>query len=251
MTVDNNAAQPHTPSTPIWVIAFQWTITLVIPLLLVVGSTRLVMTPFFLTLEYTRPGFPADSYGFSTEDRLYYGSLGVEYLLNGEEITFLESIRLPGELCYPPTAGENACPLFNSRELQHMLDVKIVVQWAYAAGVMGLGLFLISAGMIWQYPSERRRLPRALKWGSILTLSALVTIIFVAFVAWDVFFNTFHDLFFEPGTWRFFYSDSLIRLYPEQFWFDASLTVGALSGLGAIALWLIAGRLRRFNKPIN
>ena len=40
------------------------------------------------------------------------------------------------------------------------------------------------------------------------------------FVAWNLAFTVFHNIFFDSGTWTFFYTDSLIRLFPEQFWFD-------------------------------
>jgi uncharacterized membrane protein len=35
----------------------------------------------------------------------------------------------------------------------------------------------------------------------------------------------FHELLFPPGTWTFAYTDSLIRLFPEQFWFDIGVLI--------------------------
>jgi hypothetical protein len=32
----------------------------------------------------------------------------------------------------------------------------------------------------------------------------------------------------------FLYEDTLIRLFPEQFWFDAALFIGALTVIGAV-----------------
>jgi uncharacterized membrane protein len=48
-----------------------------------------------------------------------------------------------------------------------------------------------------------------------------------------VFFVLFHDVFFQPGTWMFLYSDTLIRLFPERFWRDIFIIVGLLSIAGA------------------
>jgi integral membrane protein (TIGR01906 family) len=70
----------------------------------------------------------------------------------------------------------------------------------------------------------------------MLTLGLIMTIIVLALGAWDMFFDTFHELFFEAGTWRFEFSDTLIRLFPEQFWFDASVTIGILTTIGAILI---------------
>jgi hypothetical protein len=40
----------------------------------------------------------------------------------------------------------------------------------------------------------------------------------------------------------FNYSDTLIRLFPEKFWFDAALTISGLSLLGGLLLALTGWR---------
>jgi integral membrane protein (TIGR01906 family) len=66
--------------------------------------------------------------------------------------------------------------------------------------------------------------------------------VIIAALSWDTFFTSFHSIFFASGTWQFEYSDTLIRLFPEQFWFDAAVTIGALTILGASLFWLISRR---------
>ena len=61
----------------------------------------------------------------------------------------------------------------------------------------------------------------------------------VMLISWDTFFTNFHKVFFEGDSWLFRRSDTLIRLFPEQFWFDAALTVGGLTV--SIALLSMAG----------
>lgn len=210
-------------------------VTLAIPFLLVLGSARLVMTPLFLQFEYTRPGFPDDFYGFTTEDRLLYGPLGIEYMLNGEPISFLGNQRLSGEKCWPP--ADNSCSMFNARELRHMEDVKNVATALFVAGLVVLIISSIATAFLWI--TKKIALRGALRAGAILTLATIAGIIIAALVAWDTFFELFHALFFEADTWRFYYSDTLIRLYPEQFWFDAALTIGILTSLGALLMLLV------------
>ncbi|MCU0512717.1 MAG: DUF1461 domain-containing protein [Anaerolineae bacterium] len=222
---------------------------LAVPVLLVVGSVRLVMTPAWLTFEYTRPGFPVDYYGFSTADRLAYGPYGIHYLLSGADIAYLAALRLPRPLCYEALPGAADCPMFNAGELRHMVDVQRVTVAAFAGG-SGLALLAFSAGVVlWR--RDRHHLLLALLRGSLLTLGLIVTIVITAAVAWDFFFDAFHALFFEAGTWRFYYSDTLIRLYPEQFWFDSALLVGVLTGGGAAGILALAWhRLhRRHQQP--
>lgn len=220
----------------------KWFVALTVPFLLLVGSARLAMVPAFLQFEYTRPGFEVDYYGFTVNDRLEYGFYALDYILNGEDISFLGDLTLPGEKCYPPqTSGD--CAMFNALELSHMVDVKQVAQMVFAAALIILLMdvviigFGVRAGEMWPLNALRR--------GSLLTIGAIVGIVFAALFAWDTFFAMFHSLFFEEGTWQFLYSDTLIRLYPEQFWLDAAIFIGGMSLLGAAVLLFVAHRLAR------
>lgn len=222
------------------VLAGRILITAAVPVLLTLFSVRLVMTPLFLQIEYNRPGFPEDTYGLTTVERLEYAPYAVEYLLNDSDISYL------GDLTFP-----NGSPLFNARELQHMEDVKVVTRNAYLILIWG-GLVAIGVGfLLWLGPNTRQVLRKALFSGSILTLSLILAIIIAAVVAWDYFFTTFHQLFFESGTWRFAYSDTLIRLFPEQFWFDAAIAIGGMTILWALTILFITWRWKSFNFNTN
>ncbi len=106
---------------------------LALPFLLALISIRLVMTPFFLQIEYNLPGFPEDYYGFTREDRLDYAPSALEYLLNGADIDFL------GDLHFPDGSS-----MYNVRELHHMRDVKSVTQYAYLLAVIGGVIFIVA-----------------------------------------------------------------------------------------------------------
>jgi integral membrane protein (TIGR01906 family) len=212
-------------------------VVIAVPVLLVIASVRVVMTTQFLNFEYNRAGFPPDNYGFSTQDRMEYGQHGILYLLNDASIDYLADRELPGALCYPP--GDTDCSMFNADELSHMEDVKVVSRGAFLVGQYGAIVAITCALLLWKYVSVAA-LRSSLLQGSLLTLGLIATIILLAITAWDLFFATFHSFFFAEGTWRFFYSDTLIRLYPEQFWFDAALVVGGLTTLGAIIILVVA-----------
>jgi integral membrane protein (TIGR01906 family) len=206
-------------------------LTLAVPILLALAGVRLVMSPAFLYFEYTRPDFPEDIYGFTQADRLQYAPYALNYLLNGEDIDYLSSLRFP-------TGGS----LYNANELRHMRDVKVITQYAYLFGtaiLLGTLLAIVTLGC---RKDSQPDLRRGIMNGSVLTLGIIVTIVAMAVISWDTFFTAFHTLFFESGTWRFAYSDTLIRLFPEQFWFDAALTIGVIMTLGAGTLWLALWR---------
>ena len=200
-------------------------LTLAVPVLLVLTSIRLLTTETYLRLEYTKPDFPPDDYGFTVDDRLHYGPYAVQYLTSNAGIDYLASLQFP-----------NGAPFFNERELDHMVDVKKVMQVAFA--VLGVTILLVAVIVVvlGRSPEGRQAIRQGLFSGGVLMLVILLGLLLYVLLQWDTFFEQFHSLFFAPGSWQFSFSDSLIRLYPVRFWQDAALTIGGLSGLGAILL---------------
>ena len=207
-------------------------LALLVPFLLVLLSIRLVMTPLFLQIEYQRDGFPSDPYGLTTAQRLEYAPYALDYLIQNQPT------RVLSELTFPQGGT-----LFNAREIGHMRDVQKVTQWAFAAAWIGGAVALICG--IWLARRNRGLLVRALQSGALLAIGLIAAVAISAALAWDTFFTAFHSLFFAGGSWVFAYSDTLIRLFPEQFWFDAAITVGVLTGLGALAILLLARVISR------
>lgn len=229
----NSSPTPTARSLPILVLRLF--LIIVFPILLVLLSVRLVMTPLFVSFEYHRADFPTDFYGFTREERLRYAPYALDYLLNGEDIDYLADLTFT-----------DGTPLYNERELRHMHDVKLVTQTAFGVALI-LGAAALAAAIFLARRRELRPvLAGSLLAGALLTLGIIAGIVAIAVVNWDFFFTRFHQLFFEGDTWTFAYSDTLIRLFPEQFWFDAALTIGVLTVLGALLALGIAWRwLRR------
>lgn len=210
--------------SPTLIRGLSWVVTLLVPVVLVLTGVRALMTPIFLRFEYNTPGFPPDSFGFTQEERLYWTQIVVEYLLNSEDISFLGDLRF-----------EDGQAVYNTRELNHMVDVKNVVGgvlrvW-YAALVVLFGLGIWAWRDHW-WEDFRWGLGR----GGWLTLLLLGTTILFVLVAFGVFFVAFHQVFFAEGTWRFSYSDTLIRLVPERFWRDTFIVAGTLASGAGLAL---------------
>ncbi len=208
-------------------------LTVAIFFLLIAISARLVMTRAFLTLEYNRAGFPSDPYGFTAEDRLYYAPYALDYLLYNEDIAYLEKLAFP-----------NGFALFNERELQHMKDVQQLTIMVFTAAVWAAVLVAL-VSLVLARAGRRAILLRAYRDAGLLALGVIVLTIVFAITSWNAFFTGFHSAFFAEGTWYFAYSDTLIRLFPEQFWFDAAIAVGVLTGLGALGLIFVTWRVGR------
>lgn len=216
----------------------RWAIVLAMPFFLGLGAIRLIIAaaPLYLDYEYAKPNFPEDLYGFTQEQRRELAAVAVDYLQRPDPaeavIYLLEEQRLPG----------SSDPLYNPSEISHMVDVKRVTDaigrlwWVSALIVVG-GLVLLLAR-----PGTRLIGYRAIMGGGIATTILLLAIALFILLGWSVFFVQFHELLFPPGTWTFAYSDSLIRLFPEKFWFD----LGVIMSLLPLAAGIVVAGLGYF-----
>lgn len=205
-----------------------WLLSLSLPFFLIITAVRLLATPLFPQVEYRMPGFPEDLYGFSQADRLYWAPFAIEYLTNDQPISFL------GDLHF-----SDGTPLYNERELSHMVDVKNLVQAAFTAWWIMLVFMSLMGGWAWR----GKWLPEywhAYSRGGWITVGLIVAILIGVVTAFDALFTGFHRIFFTGDTWLFYYSDTLIRLFPMRFWQDAFTAMGIFTGGAGLALgWFL------------
>ncbi|GAA1873963.1 hypothetical protein GCM10009813_37880 [Brevibacterium marinum] len=233
------STEPHDPEVPerrrsvLDVIGTIW-ITLAAPFILLALAVRFVASGLFVKFEYFRPGFPADQFGFGSADREHYATYVIDYLSNLDSRRYLADVIMP-----------NGEPIFISEELNHMADVKGLISLLYLIAVIGL----IGAILFGLYMSRRNGMGIhiGLRLGSIISIVIMAAAAVLAFLGWETFFRGFHKVFFSDGTWEFYADDSLIRLFPPQFWVDAGIAGGGLFVLLAIILfWLsFAGHKKR------
>lgn len=209
----------------------RWLVVLSIPIVLIGAGLRLILLPAYLQIEYRMPNFPADTYGFSTADRLHWATLTWRYLVDTSRTSSLAELRF----------GDGS-PLFNEREVSHMADVKAVVQIAFAAWTAALVVIAAASIFFWRAGSvhELRQGVRQGGWLTIGLAGFVGIIVGLGMVAdpnifWE-FFTVFHGLFFKGDSWLFAYSDTLIRLFPIRFWQDTFLAAAMIILAGGFAL---------------
>ncbi|MGX5714545.1 TIGR01906 family membrane protein [Arthrobacter sp. MAHUQ-56] len=219
-------AQPVAPRV------MQVLLAIAYPFILLILAVRAVTSPLFLWVEYNRPGFPGDGYGFSTDDRMTYGSYAVDYLSNWAGPRYL------GDLVH--RSGDK---LFKDGEVSHMADVKVVILSTFGAGAALLLLALIAVLYL------RRRstggIRRGLFAGSVITLVLILGLGTLAALGWQQFFTEFHRIFFADGSWTFSLDDTLIRLFPGQFWIDAGIAIAALVLVTSLVTLVLTWPTRR------
>ncbi len=190
---------------------------------LIMSSIRVCFSPLYLDWEYNRANFPPDQYGFTTADRLHWGKISMEYIVSGVDLSYLANQELP-----------DGTPLYIERELSHMLDVQNVYQgmltaWnLLAVGIIVLGIFSWKKKYLKDYFEAVTR-------GGWITLGTIAAILIGVVVSFNGLFTAFHKIFFSGDSWLFRWSDSLIRLFPLEFWRDAFILMGIFTVIGALA----------------
>jgi integral membrane protein (TIGR01906 family) len=146
--------------------------------------------------------------------------------------------------------GGQRRPLFNERELAHMEDVQAIMQLffrlqtlsgVFLAGFLLLGVFVDRAAFL-------PELGRLLLLAAGLTIGLALLVGLLALTSFSELFLRFHQVAFRNDLWQLDPTrDYLIMLFPEPFWFDATLRIALLTGLETAAAGLVGFLLTRVN----
>lgn len=193
--------------------------------ILVVNAFRVLATGTFVRAELGRDGFPPDRYGFTNDLRKELALLGLRSIQPGSDgIVLLERARLP-----------NGSQAFGLRELTHMRDVRRL----FGIALRGQLIALVAIGALALGLARTRFrtvVPLGLLAGAVATLAIAVLAVPVILLGFDGFFTRFHEVFFSGDSWRFNDADTLIRIYPAQFWQDVSRLAAGIAVAQALVL---------------
>jgi len=217
----------------------RWLVILAMPILLLLTFARGLISEGYLRYEYGKADFPPDIYGFTQAERLELASVAIRFLWQEQPaeqaVAMLEAQRLPG----------SNQPLYNPYELSHMIDVKHFTEKLWRVYWGSVVLVLGGLGWLLARRETRPEAFNALLGGGLLTSGLLIGLTSFVLLSWRTFFIQFHELFFEPGTWTFNWSDSLIRLFPDRFWFDAGAIITVSTLVAGIVVAIVGYLLRR------
>ena len=142
--------------------------------------------------------------------------------------------------------------LFNDREVAHMKDVKRLV-WGIYILALASAVYLtlvVAAGFAKQRGRFLEPLAKQVAWGGGLTLLLLVIFGVAASAGFDSLFLKFHQLSFANDLWQLDpRTDYLVKIFPQNFWFDATLWV-VVRAIGGALFLMVSGTgyfvLRRY-----
>ena len=204
-------------------------IVVFLPVAILLTNLRIFINPWFPIYEYSRAGFPQDLMGMDNETRSRLAINSVRYLVNNADISYLSQDR-----------DQYGNIIYNERELHHMEDVKFVV--GRVLGVWKISLVMVIGAFIWLYlkPDTDDIIKQSVEYGSGVIIVCIFCLLVYILINFDSFFTTFHQIFFESGTWTFSYTDMLIRLFPPKFWSDVAIFIAATSLFEGLLLWWAA-----------
>ena len=189
----------------------RWLITLTLLPFLLLSNLHILFSPAFINYEYSKGSWPLPP-RYTDEERREVAQATLYYLRSAEDVSYLRGLT------------DERGPLYNERELKHLVDVKVVARRAFHIHGLLLVLMGVAVAFLILYPPGRRALPASLLRGSLLTWFLLALLGLFAATSFDAFFVRFHHIFFEGNSWLFNPYDTLIQLFPLPFWFDATLT---------------------------
>ncbi|MHB8104325.1 MAG: TIGR01906 family membrane protein [Dehalococcoidales bacterium] len=223
-------------------IVAQWLFILSIPALLLTASLGAAMNSRALY-----------EYGFNKYDISRVTGLAPAELTKAANglISYFNS----GEEYINVTVIKNGQPfaLFKEREVQHLKDVKSLF-WLDYKVLIGAGVYalvFVAVTLFWW--RDKRRLGWGLLGGGGLTLFLMAALGIIIALDFDQFFLQFHLLSFANDFWQLNpATDYLLMMFPDGFWFDATLFCAIGTAAGAVILGGLGWWLRRksgINKP--
>ena len=201
-----------------------------IPLFLIITNLRVVVnTPLLYSYGFDQYEIEKVT-GIERSDLISAGKMIRDYFNNEERWLNVQV----------PIHGGEPEPLYNTTELLHMWDVKVLIRTLYNVQlIVGLYILLfIPAGLAIAPRVFPRILLRLMAWGAGLTLAIVFVTGLFSLTGFSQTFYLFHVIAFTNDLWKLDPArDFLIMMFPEGFFFDATMALAALTVIQG--LWLL------------
>ncbi len=215
-----------------------------VPVFLITTSVRWVINaPVLYSYGFGKYDIPAYT-GIERDELLSAAGQIRDYFNNGEELITIQVV----------VRGIRVMNLYNEREVLHMKDVKSLVRGVYRIQEIA-GLYLLAFAAIGLVVWRRRFLRDLAKYVSMgggLTLALVALVGLGALVGFERLFLAFHLVSFSNDFWQLDpRRDYLIAMFPEAFFFDATMGVAGLTILGAFLLTVVPLVFLRWGRPTD
>ncbi len=144
-------------------------------------------------------------------------------------------------------------PLLSEREILHLRDVKRLFDRTYDAGWGSLGAIvaIVAGTIIWRGRAAGRALAAAGRLAGATVTGVIVVLGIIAVSGFDEAFRQFHLLFFTNDLWQLSSRDRLIQMFPQDFFFESTLLIGAAIIGTALAVGLMGWGVLRWGARVD
>lgn len=154
---------------------------------------------------------------------------------NALQVSFETSGELSSYLRY----GEGDVSKFSAEEQEHLVEVKDFYSRLTCIFAIAVIVLITSFLLLYLIEKNSKSFGMVFLFGGILTLLCMIVIYLLA-KNWDSAFANFHQMFFHTQ-WQFPEGSLLIKMFPEQLFYNAFKKIIAsslLSSFGCIVLGL-------------
>ena len=146
----------------------------------------------------------------------------------------------PGQIQLQVTAFGQPRPLFNDREVAHMEDVQALIQFFLRMQVIAAAVVAIRLAVAVIFDRSAAPLGRDMLWTTGLMVALVVLVGVLSLLDFDALWTRFHQIAFRNDLWQLDPSrDYLIMLFPEPFWFAATIRMATSVALQAALVALL------------
>jgi integral membrane protein (TIGR01906 family) len=206
-------------------------IGILLPVIIILSAIQIAAFNRFFFDEQLATNSVAENLNMS-EEELAQVSDHIFLYLSGSKETFAFNAILDGEYQ----------PVFNEKEIEHMVDVAALYQGAMVIRNVSLAVFLIGAVFLFIY--ARYTFFTTLFRSSVISLGLMVVLALIFAVSFNEAFNTFHHIFFANDLWLLNpATDNLIVIVPPAYFMAliawiTGLTVLPLAIIGGVSIYM-------------
>lgn len=199
-----------------------------IPVALVTANVRVLANEGRL-YEYAFDQYDAPSRSGIARDELVRASQELRTYFNNDDETVYVRVQ----------EGGREVSLFNPKETAHLRDVKNLFKVVFRVQELSLiyALVYVVGVFVWAHEGTLRTLAGQTMTAALITLGVIVGLGVFAFSGFEQAFEQFHLISFDNEFWKLNpRTDHLIQMFPEDFWFDASMFAGIMTLLESALL---------------
>ena len=146
----------------------------------------------------------------------------------------------PGQIQMQVTVFGQSRALFNDREVTHMEDVHALIQWFLRMQLVAAAVVVLRVAFGIVFDRSPAAIGREMLWSTSLMVALVVLVGVLSLMDFEGLWTRFHQIAFRNDLWQLDPTrDYLIMLFPEPFWFTATIRMATTVALQTLLLAVV------------